>query len=237
VSFTGKYEFISFHDAYHGRTLGTRGLDLWWGKGFGPVGSNGIRSPFAYCYRCPLGLEHPACELRCAEYLKEAIKYNSTGSIAAIVFEPILGAGGVVIPPDGFLQRIVEIARENGAMIIADKILTGMGHTGRFLAVEHWDIQPDMVLTGKGLGSGFPVMVLASMHEVMTQLPFGAPGGHRSASGQPACCSYRFGYIPTRAAYDRGGYQIGVGTRLAPGVGEEILTKVLCKLNSSVLLA
>ncbi len=182
-SFTGKYEYISFHDAYHGRTLGSRGLALWWGKGFGPVGTNGIRSPFAYCYRCPFGLSYPECDLRCAEYLGDAIKFNSTGSIAAVVFEPILGAGGVVVPPDGFLQRIVEIARQVGSLIIADEILTGVGRTGKFMAVEHWGIEPDLVLSGKGLGSGFPVMVLGGRHDIMTHMPFGAPGGASTSFG------------------------------------------------------
>jgi 4-aminobutyrate aminotransferase/(S)-3-amino-2-methylpropionate transaminase len=182
-AYTKRHEFISFHNAYHGRSLGSRGLALWWGKGFGPVGGNGIRTPFAYCYRCPFGLTHPSCDLRCAEYLKEAIRFNSTGSIAGVVFEPILGAGGVVIPPPGFLQRIIEIAHEYGILVIADEILTGIGRTGKFLAVEHWGIEPDLVFSGKGLGSGFPVMVLAGKRDIMTRPPFGSAGGASTSFG------------------------------------------------------
>lgn len=183
TSYTSRYEFISFHHAYHGRTLGARGLAMWWGKGVGPVSGNGIRSPFAYCYRCPFGLSYPNCDLRCAEYLRESIRFNSWGSIAGIVFEPILGAGGVVVPPDGFLQRIVEIVREHNILVIADEILTGIGRTGRFLAVEHWGIEPDLVYSGKGLGSGFPVMVLGGKRDIMTYLPFGSPGGASTSFG------------------------------------------------------
>jgi 4-aminobutyrate aminotransferase-like enzyme len=183
TSYTKKYEFISFHDAYHGRTIGSRGLAMWWGKGFGPVSSNGIRSPFAYCYRCPFGMTHPGCDLRCAEYLKDSIKFNSWGSIAGILFEPIQGAGGVIVPPDGFLQRVVEIAREQDILIIADEILTGIGRTGKFLAVEHWGIEPDLVFSGKGLGSGFPVMVLGGRRDIMTRLPFGSAGGASTSFG------------------------------------------------------
>lgn len=183
ISYTKRYEFVSFHNAYHGRTLGSRGLALWWGKGFGPVSGNGIRSPYAYCYRCSFGLTYPACDLRCAEYLREEIRFNSWGSIAGIVFEPILGAGGVVVPPDGFLQRVVEIACQQGALVIADEILTGIGRTGAFLALEHWGIQPDLVLSGKGLGSGFPVMVLGGKRDVMTAPPYGSPGGASTSFG------------------------------------------------------
>ena len=183
TSYTKRYEFISFHHAYHGRSLGARGLALWWGKGFGPVSSNGIRSPYAYCYRCPLGLTYPACDLRCAEYLRESIQFNSCGAIAGVIFEPILGAGGVVVPPDGFLQRVVEITRAQGALVLADEILTGIGRTGKFLALEHWGIEPDLVLSGKGLGSGFPVMVLGGKRDIMTQPPFGSAGGASTSFG------------------------------------------------------
>lgn len=183
VSYTKRYEFVSFHHAYHGRSMGSRSLALWWGKAFGPVSSGFIRSPFAYCYRCPFGLTYPACDLRCAEYLQEVIRFNSWGSLAGVVFEPILGAGGVVVPPDGFLQRIVEIARQHGALVLADEILTGIGRTGRFLAVEHWGIEPDLVFAGKGLGSGFPVMILGGRREIMNQAPFGSPGGASTSFG------------------------------------------------------
>jgi 4-aminobutyrate aminotransferase-like enzyme len=183
TSYTNRFEFISFHNAYHGRSLGSRSLSTWWGKGFGPVNSTSIRSPFAYCYRCPFGMTNPSCDLRCAEYLKESIKFNSWGSVAGIVFEPILGAGGVVVPPDGFLQRIVEIAREYDLLVIADEILTGIGRTGKFMAVENWGIEPDLVFSGKGLGSGFPVMVLGGKRDIMTKPPFGSAGGASTSFG------------------------------------------------------
>lgn len=183
ISYTRRYEFISFHHGYHGKTLGSRGLALWWGKGFGPVNGSGIRSPFAYCYRCPFGLTYPACDLRCAEYLREGIRFNSWGSIAGIVFEPVLGAGGVVVPPDGFLERVTEIARAEGALVVADEVLTGVGRTGTFLALEHWDIQPDLVFFGKGLGSGFPIMALGGKREIMTAAPYGSPGGASTSFG------------------------------------------------------
>ena len=182
ISYTRRYEFISFHYAFHGKTLGSRSLALWWGKGFGPV-SNGIRLPFAYCYRCSFGLTYPACDLRCAEYLREAIRFNSWGSLAGLVFEPVLGGGGVVLPPHGFLPRVVEIARQEGALILADEVLTGVGRTGTFLAIEHWHLQPDLVFFGKGLGSGFPVMALGGRRDIMTAAPYGAPGGASTSFG------------------------------------------------------
>jgi 4-aminobutyrate aminotransferase-like enzyme len=182
-SYTKKYEFISFFNAYHGRSLGTRSLATWWGQGFGPVNSNCIRSPYANCYRCPFKMTYPSCDLHCAEYLKESIKQNSSGAVAGMIFEPIQGAGGLIVPPDGFLKRICEIAREQGILVMADEILSGIGRSGKFLAIEYWGIKPDMVFSGKGLGSGFPVMVLGGKKEIMTKAPFGNAGGASTSFG------------------------------------------------------
>ena len=182
ISYTGRYEFISFHGGYHGKTLGSRSLTRWWWNGFGPAVS-GIRMPFAYCYRCSFKAEYPSCGVLCADYIEEAVRNNSTGSVAAVVFEPILGAGGVVIPPEEFLRKIVDYCRRRDILIIADEVLTGVGRTGKFFAIEHFDIQPDLMAFGKGLGSGFPVMALAGKAEIMNASPFGEPGGASTSFG------------------------------------------------------
>lgn len=197
ISHTRRYEFISFYHAFHGKTLGSRSLAMWWGKGFGPI-VGGVRAPYAYCYRCSFKLTYPACQLRCAEFLHEAIRFNSVGALAGVVFEPILGAGGVVVPPDGFWQRVVEISREEGALILVDEVLTGVGRTGRFLALEHWGIEPDLVFFGKGLGSGFPVVVLGGRREIMTAPPYGRPGGaSTSFGGNPLAVSVALATLRT----------------------------------------
>jgi len=182
ISYTKNYEFIFFHRAFHGKTLGVRSALLWQMKGCGPV-LNAVRVPFAYCYRCSFKLQYPSCGLHCADYLEEAVRYNSSGNIAAIIFEPIIGGGGIIVPPEGFLQKIADFCRHNRILLIADEILTGVGRTGKFFAVEHFGIEPDLILFGKGLGSGFPVMVLGGRREIMSAEPFGLPGGASTTFG------------------------------------------------------
>lgn len=183
ISYTHKYEFISFYRGFHGKTVGTRavcpGLI---GKGFGPV-MNAVRVPSAYCYRCSFGLKYPNCQLHCADFIKEAVYFNASDNIAAMVFEPIIGAGGVIIPPKGFWKKVIEFCRENNILLIADEILVGVGRTGKFFSFEHFGLEPDLITFGKGLGSGYPVMAVAGRKEIMTALPFGQPGGASTSFG------------------------------------------------------
>ena len=183
TSYTHKYEFISFYRGFHGKTLGTRTICPGFiGKGFGPV-MNAVRVPCAYCYRCFFGLKYPGCQLHCADFIKEAVYFNASDDIAAMVFEPVMGAGGVIIPPKGFWNKVVEFCRQNNILLIADEILAGVGRTGKFFSFEHFGIEPDLITFGKGMGSGYPVMVLAGRKKIMSALPFARPGGASTSFG------------------------------------------------------
>lgn len=175
----GKSVFLSFNKCYHGKTLGSR--TLIGNRSFGPI-LDGIHVPFAHCYRCEFGLSHPSCGLHCADYAEKALRMNKD-VLAGVVVEPILGAGGVVVPPKGFLERIAETCCELGILLIADEVLTGIGRTGKFFAIEHYGIKPDLICSGKGLGSGFPVMALCGKKDIMTAEPYGAPGGASTSFG------------------------------------------------------
>ena len=83
-----------------------------------------------YCYRCPFRLSYPECDLHCAEHVAEVIAYETPETIAALIIEPIVGAGGILIPPDGYLQRVKAICEENEILLIADEIMTGFGRSG-----------------------------------------------------------------------------------------------------------
>jgi adenosylmethionine-8-amino-7-oxononanoate aminotransferase len=112
--------------------------------------------PPCYCYRCPLGLEYPSCNVDCADELDRLIERDGSKDVAAFIFEPVVGATlGAVAPPDGYVQRIAEICRRHNILLIADEVMTGMGRTGKPFAVEHWGISPDMILVGKGIASGY----------------------------------------------------------------------------------
>ncbi len=183
-SHTKKYEFLSFWGGFHGKTAGTLALI---GDGtknqLGPFAPGAHHAPYAYCYRCPLGLKYPSCGLECAEFLRKVIKHETTGALAAILMEPIQGTAGNVVPPPEFMPAVQSIAKENGALLVSDEMICGFGRTGKWFGCEHWGVVPDVVTMGKGLGAGFPVSGLASTAEITQAKPWGAPSGSSSSYG------------------------------------------------------
>ena len=183
-SITKKFEFVGFWGGYHGKTAGVIGL---LGGGYrnhqGPFPPGMHMSPYANCYRCPWKLEYPSCGLACAEHLRNVIKNDTQGEVAAIIMEPMQGTAGNVIPPDDFVHAVREIADEFDALLIADEILTGFGRTGTMWASDQFDLKPDIMTFGKGMGGGFPLSGVASSFERMSAKPFGEPSGSSSSYG------------------------------------------------------
>jgi len=181
-SYNKRYLYAAMTHGYHGRTLLARSLGTHLlPKQFGPS-ANVVHLHFPYCYRCPLGLKHPGCGLACVESADDLLQSGATEMPGALIFEPIAGAGGIIVPPPDAWKRLVEICRKRGMVIIADEILTGVGRTGRFLAIEHFGVKPDLTTFGKGLGSGLPVMCVAGKREIMSAAPFGEAGGGGSST-------------------------------------------------------
>jgi len=183
-AYTGKFEVIGFWGGFHGKTGGVLGLI---GSSFkhqhGPMFPGLHLAPYAYCYRCPFGVEHPDCSFLCIEFLREAIRHQTTGSIAAIIVEPIQGTAGNVVPPPGYLPALQSVARENETLLIADEMITGFGRSGKLFAVEHDGIVPDIMTMGKGMGGGFPVSALISTDEIVKAKPFALPSASSSSYG------------------------------------------------------
>jgi 4-aminobutyrate aminotransferase / (S)-3-amino-2-methylpropionate transaminase / 5-aminovalerate transaminase len=183
-SVTKKFEFVGFWGGYHGKTAGVIGL---LGGSYrnhqGPFPPGMHLSPYASCYRCPWNLKYPSCGLACAEHLRNVMKNDTQGEVAAIILEPMQGTAGNVIPPDDFVQAVREIADEFGALLIADEILTGFGRTGTMWACQQFDLEPDIMTIGKGIGGGFPLSAVASSFERMSAPPFGEPSGSSSSYG------------------------------------------------------
>jgi 4-aminobutyrate aminotransferase / (S)-3-amino-2-methylpropionate transaminase / 5-aminovalerate transaminase len=183
-SATKKFEFVGFWGGYHGKTAGVIGLlggSYRNHQGPFPVGMH--LSPYANCYRCPWKLRYPSCGLACAEHLRNVMKNDTQGEVAAIILEPMQGTAGNVIPPDDFVRAVREIADEFGALLIADEILTGFGRTGMMWASQHFSLLPDVMTIGKGLGGGFPLSAVASSLDRMSAKPFGEPSGSSSSYG------------------------------------------------------
>lgn len=153
---TGKYEFISFYNDMHGKTLGGQSLTTMT-RISGPRAVGSFRVPFANCYHCSFKLTHPECNLHCVDFIREAITELATNEVAAIVVEPIQGWGGSVIPPEGWLSKIRKLCDELGILLFVDEVLTCMGRTGKMFCVNHEDVIPDILTLGKGFGNGYPV--------------------------------------------------------------------------------
>lgn len=166
-----RYRVISRRQSYHGSTLGAMAVS----------GNVARRAPYAplipewghiapcFCQHCPFGKTFPECEVACAEDLETFVREHQTETAAAFIFEPVVGATlGAAVPPDGYVARIAEICRKHGILLVADEVMTGMGRTGKPFAVQHWGIEPDIILVGKGVASGYAPLggVLASARVV-----------------------------------------------------------------------
>jgi len=181
-SYTKSWAYAAMTHSYHGRTLLTRSLGTHLlPKKFGPTVS-ATHLHYPYCYRCPFKMKYPQCSLACIESAGDLLQSGTTEKHAAVIFEPIVGAGGIIVPPQDAWKRLAEICREKDMLVIADEVLTGVGRTGKFLAIEHFGVKPDITTFGKGLGSGFPVMVVAGKKEILSASPFGEAGGGGSST-------------------------------------------------------
>jgi 4-aminobutyrate aminotransferase / (S)-3-amino-2-methylpropionate transaminase / 5-aminovalerate transaminase len=187
---TGRKSIIAFEDGFHGRTYMTLSLTSQvnpYKIGFGPYASEIYRIPYAYCYRCPLALTYPACGCECAGLLRKAFdKQVSADDVAAVLAEPVQGEGGFIVPPPEYMGEIKKICEEHGILLIADEIQTGMGRTGKWFAMEHWGVAPDIMTTAKSLGAGFPIAGVTGRQEVMDTVHPSGVG--TTYGGNPTAC-------------------------------------------------
>ena len=213
---TGRVNLIAFFGGFHGRTLGALALTASKAvqrRGFGPMMPGVFHAPYADCYRCPAGLTPDTCAAECLSVLEDQVLVHlvSPDEVAAIVVEPVQGEGGYVFPPAQFHQRLRALASRYGILLVADEVQTGMGRTGRMFALEHFDVQADIVAVAKGIASGLPLGVCAARADIMTW----PPGAHSNTfGGNPLACAAALTTIRllqdtlTANAADVGGYLI-----------------------------
>ena len=190
-----RWRVASRWNSYHGNTLGALSLTGRTGsrKPYLPMLVNFPHFPPPYCYRCPFGLAYPQCGLECAKALEKMIQMEGPETISAVILEPVGGATiGALVPPEGYMSKIREICRRYGLLYIDDEVMAGMGRTGRWFAVEHWDVQPDILVLGKGMSSGyFPLSAAATRADVAERLKEKGGGfvhGH-TYSHHPVACA------------------------------------------------
>jgi len=158
-AYTGRDGIIAFTKGYAGLTLATISATNY-GRNAHPLVPNTCHILTPDCFLCPLNLKYPECDIRCLDVSCEMIK-GDLERAAAIIFEPILSAGGLIVPPPDYFKRLKQVAEEYDLLLIADEAQTGMGRTGRWFAVEHYGIVPDILVISKGIGGGFPTSAVA----------------------------------------------------------------------------
>jgi 4-aminobutyrate aminotransferase len=188
--YTKRPYIISFLGAFHGRTMGALSLTASKAKQRSHFSSflPGVHHiPYGYCYRCPYHLSYDSCGIYCAEAIDKVVCQTlmSPREIGAIFVEPIQGEGGYIVPPLEFHQKLKEFAAKNGILFVVDEIQSGMGRTGKFLAIENFGVEPDVVVLAKGLASGLPLGAVVSKKRYMTW----KAGTHGSTfGGNPVAC-------------------------------------------------
>lgn len=189
--YTKKTGIIAFEGAFHGRTL--LGMSLTskckpYKLGLGPFAPEVYRMPYANCYRCPFGKEYPGCDVACADHLEEIlVTHVGAEQTAAIVFEPVQGEGGFIVPPKEYFRKLKKICEKNSILLIADEIQTGMGRTGHMFAMEYFGVEADITTVAKSLGAGMPISAVVGRKEIMDSVHPGGIGGTYSAN--PIACA------------------------------------------------
>jgi 4-aminobutyrate aminotransferase len=188
---TGRQGIISFTGAFHGRTLGALSVtssSARYRKNYHPLLPSVFQVPYPNCFRCTFRCETGVCGLRCLEYLEEFMDRDiSPEEVAAIIIEPVMGEGGYYPAPRDFMVGLRELCTRHGILMIADEVQSGMGRTGKWFAVEHYGVVPDILTVAKGIASGFPLSAVVSTPELMNRWPSGAHG--TTFGGNPVSCA------------------------------------------------
>jgi len=188
---TKRERMISFFGAFHGRTMGAlslTGSKIRQKENFGSLIPGVTHVGYGYCYRCPYHLTYPECNIDCVDYIEHTLfkKTVPPHEVAAIIVEPIQGEGGYVVPPPGYHQKLRALTKKYGILLIADEVQSGMGRTGKMFAIEHWDVEPDIITVAKGIASGLPLGAMIARADLMDW----EPGSHANTfGGNPVACA------------------------------------------------
>lgn len=188
---TRRTAIVAFHGAFHGRSTGAVSLTSSKARqhaGFGPLLPDVHHVPFAYRYRCRHCASLDACTLACVSSIESELftRHLDPGDVAAIFVEPVQGEGGYVVPPNGFMRGLRELCDRHGILLVADEVQSGVGRTGKMWACDHEGIEPDILLTAKGLGSGMPIGAMIA-RETIDRWQTGSHGS--TFGGNPVCCA------------------------------------------------
>jgi len=156
--YTGRRKIITRYQSYHGGTATAMTLSAGDVRNWAQVtgGTDTIKVPQPYCYRCMFGQKYPECNMQCVKYVDEAIELEGGGDhVAGMIFEPVTGANGIIVPPPEYFPELRKVCDKWGVLMIADEVMTGFGRTGKWFAMDHWDVVPDIMTMAKGLTCGY----------------------------------------------------------------------------------
>ncbi len=183
--------FLAYTSSFHGRTFGAMSLTASkpvQRRRFLPGVPQVTHVPYPYCYRCPFHLEYPECGMWCVDFIDEEVlkKYHPAEDTAAMFIEAIQGEGGYVVPPEGYFPRLKKILDKYDILMVDDEVQSGMGRTGKWFAIEHFGVTPDMITIAKALASGIPLGAVVSKEELMDW----EGGSHANTfGGNPVACA------------------------------------------------
>lgn len=187
--YTGKHEFISLHASFHGRTWGTLSITGNQGrkKRGGPYAPGVSFAPAPYAYRSLWPDDSEQCARHSAKCLEDVIRFETSSDVAAFIAEPVMGEGGIIVPPKNYFREIKKILDQYRILFIADEVQSGFGRTGKMFAVEHYGVEPDILVTAKGIADGFPLSAFTTRPEIAAAYK---PGDHLSTfGGNPVSCA------------------------------------------------
>ena len=188
---TKRFGVIAFLGSFHGRSMGSLSMTsskVTQRRGFGPLLPGVYHAPYPNPYRAPKGMSPESCADDCIDWIEQQIltQLVSPDEVAAVVVESIQGEGGYVVPPAAFHQRLRELTKKHGIMLVTDEVQSGMGRTGKMFGIEHFGVEPDILATAKGIASGMPLGVCCARADVMDW----PPGAHASTfGGNPVSCA------------------------------------------------
>ena len=213
-AYTGKREIISLTHSFHGRTNATLAItgNMQRKTNGGPYMSGVAFAPAPYVYRNPFNTNDPEVVAeKCAEMVEWAINYQSSGDVAAFITEGLWGEGGIIVPPQSYFKRVKEVCDRHGILFIADEVQSGFGRTGKMFAIDHFGVEPDIMVMAKGIADGFPLSATIARPEIADSLK---PGEHLSTfGGNPISCAAAIANIDVMLEEDLAGESARKGAR------------------------
>jgi 4-aminobutyrate aminotransferase len=187
--FSGKREFVAIESSFHGRSFATLSVtgNSARKKGGGPYMPGVAFVPTPYCYRCFAETTLDKCDMLCARRVGEVMRLHLSGDVCAFIAEPVMGEGGIIVPPDDYFKRVKKTLDDEGVLFIADEVQSGFGRTGKMFAIEHYGVEPDIMTMAKGIADGWPLSAFTARADIADAFQI---GDHLSTfGGNPVSCA------------------------------------------------